>query len=172
MNGSYHATSEHPEMLVYTYGGEESIMGLYEASWDSLSGKVYPRQHLKALTDALPLLKNRFSSNLKFSEATLEQLLETIREKPAALRRLPDIDDFLNRGDHFEARPLPDQAQWAPVFGISVADFDGDGIEDLFLAQNFFAMQPEVPRLDAGRACFFSAGGRKFQGCAGPEFGN
>jgi len=34
---------------------------------------------------------------------------------------------------------------------VAVADFDGDGVEDVFLSQNFFATQPELPRLDAGR---------------------
>ena len=37
------------------------------------------------------------------------------------------------------------------IFGISVADFDGDGKDDVFLAQNFFDFQSEMPRLDAGR---------------------
>jgi hypothetical protein len=56
----------------------------------------------------------------------------------------------MNRGDHFEARPLPDLAQFSPVFGIVAADFDGDSHEDLFLSQNFFAVQPTTSRNDAG----------------------
>jgi len=58
---------------------------------------------------------------------------------------------FFNRSEHFEAVALPAQAQWAPAFGVNVADFDGDGHEDIFLSQNFFATEPETPRLDAGR---------------------
>ena len=58
---------------------------------------------------------------------------------------------FLNRGDHFDAVPLPPEAQLAPAFSVNVADFNGDGHEDVFLSQNFFATQPETPRLDAGR---------------------
>jgi hypothetical protein len=51
---------------------------------------------------------------------------------------------FLNRGDAFEAQPLPVEAQFAPAFGLAVGDFDGDGNEDLFLAQNFFDPKPRV----------------------------
>lgn len=57
---------------------------------------------------------------------------------------------FLNRADHFEARPLPVEAQFAPAFGIAVADFDGNGTEDVFLAQNFFGVDRETARQDAG----------------------
>src|SRR5262249_13328583 len=58
---------------------------------------------------------------------------------------------FLNRGDHFEPVPLPDHAQFSTAFGINVADFDGDGREDLFLSQNFFDVRGEEFRQDAGR---------------------
>jgi hypothetical protein len=67
---------------------------------------------------------------------------------------------FLNRGDHFEARVLPVEAQMAPAFGICVGDGDGDGNEDLFLAQNFFDAQPETPRYDAGRGLWLKGDGR------------
>jgi hypothetical protein len=58
---------------------------------------------------------------------------------------------FLNRGARFEARPLPLAAQFAPAFYAGIADFDGDGNEDVFLSQNCFATDAATPRYDAGR---------------------
>jgi hypothetical protein len=58
---------------------------------------------------------------------------------------------FLNRGEYFEARPLPPEAQFAPVFGMNIGDMDGDGQEDIFLAQNFFAVHLFTARLDGTR---------------------
>src|SRR5258706_9610233 len=66
---------------------------------------------------------------------------------------------FLNRSNHFEARTLPREAQFAPAFSVNVADFDGDGHEDVFLSQNFFANQPEVPRYDGGRGLLLHGDG-------------
>lgn len=67
---------------------------------------------------------------------------------------------FLRRGQRFEAVPLPAEAQFAPAFAPVVADFDGDGREDLFLSQNCFALRPEEPRLDAGRGLWLRGDGR------------
>jgi hypothetical protein len=66
---------------------------------------------------------------------------------------------FLNRGEHFEVRELPREAQLTPVFSLAAADFDLDGRQDLFLGQNFFATRPRVPRLDAGRGLLLRGNG-------------
>jgi hypothetical protein len=41
-------------------------------------------------------------------------------------------------------------AQWAPVTGLATADFDLDGVPDLFVAQNDFSEGLRVTRGDAG----------------------
>jgi hypothetical protein len=48
------------------------------------------------------------------------------------------------------------------VFSINVGDFDGDGIEDLFLSQNFFGTASDLTRDDGGRGLWLrgSGGGR------------
>jgi hypothetical protein len=66
----------------------------------------------------------------------------------------------LNRGDRFEPTALPTEAQMAPAFGVCVIDFDGDGHEDVFLSQNFFALRPETSRGDAGRGLLLRGDGR------------
>ena len=66
---------------------------------------------------------------------------------------------FLNRTGRFEARPLPIEAQVAPAFGVVVGDLDGDGHEDIFLSQNFFAVEPGASRYDAGRGLWLKGDG-------------
>src|SRR5437879_9458532 len=67
---------------------------------------------------------------------------------------------FLNRGDHFEGRALPLEAQLAPGFAVCVGDYDGDGKEDVFLSQNFFAVEPESSRCDGGRGLWMRGDGK------------
>jgi hypothetical protein len=79
---------------------------------------------------------------------------------------------FFNRGDHFEAVPLPREAQWSPIFSVNVGDMDGDGDEDVFLSQNFFATQEEMPRQDAGRGLWLRGDGMgKLEVVPGQESG-
>ena len=44
---------------------------------------------------------------------------------------------------------MPREAQWAPAFAVGIADFDGDGNEDVLLGQNFFPSMVGMPRFDA-----------------------
>jgi hypothetical protein len=60
----------------------------------------------------------------------------------------------------------------SPAFGVNVADFDGDGNDDVFLAQNFFAMQWETLRNDAGRGLLLLGDGKgNFRAASGDESG-
>ena len=54
---------------------------------------------------------------------------------------------------------MPLEAQLAPAFYAGVADFDGDGKEDLFLSENFFATDVATPRYDAGRSLLLRGDG-------------
>jgi len=77
-----------------------------------------------------------------------------------------------NRGDRFEGARLPVEAQRAPGFGLVATDFDADGHTDLLLAQNFFATQVEIPRLDAGRGLLLKGDGKgQFEAVPGQASG-
>ena len=57
---------------------------------------------------------------------------------------------FINKGDHeFEMRELPIEAQYSPVYGIDVFDYNEDGYLDILLGGNFFDAKPEAGRYDA-----------------------
>ena len=65
-----------------------------------------------------------------------------------------------NMGGRFEPIPLPQLAQYAPAFAAVAADFDGDGKEDLFLAQNFAQTDLTTPPFDAGRGLLLLGDGK------------
>ena len=173
LNTPYQATPEHPALLDYGDLLNRGTTDLIEAEFDPASRAVAPRRMRDRVAAALPDLPLRFPSQKAFSEASLAQVLG---EKQSLARELKAntlaSTVFWNRGKLFEAQPLPAEAQYAPAFSVNVADFDGDGSEDIFLSENFFDNQPEVPRYDAGRGLLLrgdGAGG--FKPMAGIESG-
>jgi len=150
LNSDYVTTRERPLQLHYGDLLERGVVDLIETEWHEKA--VAPRRRLDVLGRELPPLQELFASHRKFSEATLPEMVSAFPVKPKRLEvtTLASMV-FFNRDDHFEAVALPPQAQWAPAFGVNIADFDGDGHQDVFLSQNFFATEPETPRLDAGR---------------------
>jgi hypothetical protein len=100
---------------------------------------------------AIPSLRSRLPTFAAFARADVDSVVGH-RHASAARIGATTFDHmlWLNRGDHFEAHSLPRIAQLAPAFAPVVGDFDGDGHEDLFLAQNFSATALWTPRFDAG----------------------
>jgi len=125
------------------------------------------------VAEVLPELLARFSTHKAYSQASMAEILGSHR--PAAHEVQANCLAsmvFLNRSNHFEPQSLPAEAQMAPAFSVNIADFDGDGHEDVFLSQNFFANQPEVPRYDAGRGLVLRGDGTgKLKAVPGQESG-
>jgi hypothetical protein len=110
---------------------------------------------------ALPFLQERINSYEAYGRASVAEIYgERLKSLPAVEVNTPATMLLLNRGDRFEAVELPAEAQWAPAFGVIVADVDGDGAEDIFLSQNFFGMNPETGRQDGGRGLWLKGDGQ------------
>ncbi len=100
-----------------------------------------------------PQLHEVYPNRNAFGAAALADVLAALRwpvEPPLREAAWFASAVFLNRGDHFEYRTLPVEAQFTPVAGMAVADFDGDGQHDVFLAQNFFPVREDEAPQDAG----------------------
>jgi hypothetical protein len=134
---------------------------LFETHWVAPLNRFAPDRMLDSAARGFPRLNERFPTHAAWSAAGIAELLG--ESQPAAdFHEAVWLEStlLLNRGDHFEAAPLPLEAQFSPAFGVCIGDADGDGNEDVFLSQNFFAVATGTPRSDAGRGVWLRGNGR------------
>jgi len=140
---------------------------LGDGMWDVLEsyvgpdGRDWPVRRRPALAGLVPEAARRFPDAGSFGKAAMADLFGPALDALPIVSALNlDAGVLLHRGDHFEWRPFPVRAQVAPSYGLAVADFDGDGSEDVFLTQNHFGVHPDDARYDAGRGLLLLGSGR------------
>ncbi len=152
LNSSLTASPQQPAALVFgDLLGRETI-DVLDAEWDPLRNRLAPRRRLDELETALPPIRALFPTHRAFVDASIDQVIRAFGHDTRRLTITTLASTvFLQRGDRFEAHPLPDEAQVAPVFGVQAADFDGDGHLDLVLAQNCTDLPWPEPPLASGQ---------------------
>jgi hypothetical protein len=161
LNTKYRAAPDWPQRLYYADFDGNGTLDLIETCLDQATGKEVPQRDRDALASALPFIGERFPTQAAYGQATVSEILgpQLASAQRCEVNTLASML-FLNRGEHLVAVPLPREAQFAPAFGVCVGDFDGDGCEDVFLSQNFFATEPKTPRCDAGRGLWLRGNGQ------------
>jgi hypothetical protein len=140
------------DQIICTYNGNEQ----------------YPMVLRHDLVAVLPYLKKKFLKYENYKEKkigdifTVEQLKKAVKMDAYEMRTCL----FLNNGKGgFLKSPLPAEAQFSPVYGIAVADFDHDGKQDILLGGNFYQSKPEAGIYDASYGLFLKGTGRFLSPC-------
>jgi hypothetical protein len=146
------ADSTNPLNLYVGNFGDTPAVDFLAARYDARLQAIAPVTSLSRIAWAIPSIRKRTRTFADYADASIEKVIgpafpNTLRLQMNTMEHMV----FLNRGGRFEARALPSEAQWAPAFAAVIADFDGDGREDVFLGQNFSQTEIGTPRLDAGR---------------------
>ena len=153
--------SAHPLSVVYgPFGGNSEVEPLL-AQRDARTNVLAPLNSYARVRSIMEDLPVRVRSFAAYADASVDSVLGPHKDLTRQ-QSIVTLDNmvFLNRGDHFEAHPMPVEAQFAPASYAGVADFDGDGKEDVFLSQNFFPTAVGTPRYDAGRGLLLLGDGK------------
>ena len=135
------------EQIICTYNGEKS----------------YPLVLRHDLVKQIPSLKKKYLKYENYKDQAITDIFT-----PEQLSKAKKLEVFelatsilINDGKgNFMLKPLPVEAQLAPMFGIELADFDKDGVVDILLAGNFYKAKPEVGRYDASYGLLLKGNGK------------
>jgi hypothetical protein len=160
-NVAMQADSARPLFLLHGPFGAAGEEEMFAARLDPRLGALAPLASYARLRVAVPTVVSRVRTFAGYADATADRILGPAAAGAGRLQaRTLEHLAFINRGGRFEAVPLPMEAQLAPASYVGIADFTGDGTEDVFLAQNFFPTAVGLPRYDAGRGLLLRGTGR------------
>lgn len=134
-------------------GKSEFIINWYPP----LESQQYPFAPKMELTTQLPGLRKNILKYQDYGFKTYDSLFAPeVRELSISYeaKYLENAILWNNGTNQFELEALPLEAQVSPVFGIIVDDLDQDGLIDIWLGGNFYALKPQVGRHDASRGVF------------------
>ena len=160
-NTRWSASPAAPRRLWYGDFGSGQGFDLAESWFDPSMRADRPEREMGLWMALFPSVRERVDSLAAFSKATLPMLLgDALTTARSVSMDMMDSVLLLNRGDRFVMKALPAAAQRSPVSSLCVADFDGDGHEDVFLSQNLSTAHPFAERYDAGRGLWLRGDGR------------
>ena len=131
-----------------------------------IQGISYPASGRDETLEQIVTLRKKFTSYESFSKATLPDMFSENQLATAQNLRIDFTETVMleNTGKDFIVHRLPVEAQFAPIYAISVHDFDGDGKKDLLLAGNNAQFRLRIGKMDANTGMLFSGKGNfKFE---------
>jgi hypothetical protein len=163
LNSYLKASAKEPVQLYvsdfsHTGGGSvEQILTAYHG------GASYPVASRDELVKKFPSLQAKFPTYKDFGATRIEDLFPREDLQSAQVR---EADTFgsaiaLDNGDGtFTIKPLPPEAQLAPIYAVLAGDFDHDGKTDLLAGGNLYGMMPALGRADASYGLMLHGDGK------------
>jgi hypothetical protein len=150
LNTKYKASTEAPFEIYCTdfdeNGSFDIVLGTYE------EGVCFPVRGRGCSSQQMPFIENKFPTFAEFAQADIETVYGQSKLDSALHYKIFSLStSFIeNKGNgQFEIKPLPNEAQVSPVFGLLTNDYNKDGKPDILISGNFYAPEVETTRYDA-----------------------
>ncbi|AQG80054.1 VCBS repeat-containing protein [Spirosoma montaniterrae] len=154
LNSQLRATPTQPLTL---YGIENAagtrlpMLATYEG------GKLYPFNARDEMLDQVGTLRKKFTDYTHYANATITDLFSTDELAKALKAQAAQLQTVLlhNQKGRFVAKPLPIEAQFAPVYALTTTDVNHDGRPDLLIGGNREHNRVRLGKSDANRGQLF-----------------
>ncbi len=161
LNSQAKASEKQPLELYYKdfddNGSIDPILCMY------IQGKSYPYLTRDELLEQVPTKRPKFTSYDSYSNATLTDIFGEDELKDAKKLEANYLKTALliqNQQGKFEEKPLPFEVQFAPVYTITITDYDQDGKKDLILCGNLNKARLKFGKYDANYGLLLKGDGK------------
>ena len=122
-------------------GRAEQLLVRYDTA-----GRRYPLAQRDDLVKQLPGIRKVTSGYTDYARRSLEELFPTDVLRRSVVLPVNELRSvvLLNKAGGWEVRPLPTEAQLAPLYAVAVADINDDGHPDLLTGGNQTVAKPEL----------------------------
>jgi enediyne biosynthesis protein E4 len=155
LNSNFKATPEEPMTLfakdLNDDGKTDPMIFCYAKAVDG-TRKPFPMHTRDDMISQLITIRRQYPTYKSFGLASMDDLWRTEDRQNALKLQVNHLETSYieNKGNgKFELKPLPLEAQTAPVYGMISKDVDEDGNLDLLLVGNDYGMEPFSGRHDA-----------------------
>ena len=159
-NSQIKATENQPAEITFKdfddNGTIDPIMTYY------LDGKSYPMASRDDLLEHLPMLKKKFTDYKSYADAQITDLFSSSELAGSTTLKANNLQTVYleNTGKSLIIKILPQQAQFSPVYAITVADVNNDGKKDLILAGNLSTARIKFGKYDASNGTILLGNGK------------
>ena len=160
LNSRYRATAKEP-LCIYAKdfdknGTIDPVMCYF------IQGENHIAHTRNDLISQINAMRVRFKTYQDYADASFERsfLPEELEDAYVVRSQIFESSYIENLGDgEFAIKPLPMEAQVAPVFGILTEDYDWDGNLDILLVGNSYTTEVSTGRYDASVGLFLKGNG-------------
>ena len=166
LNSNYKATPKEPMTILAKdldrNGSLDAMVFCYMKAEDSTM-QSFPMHTKDDLSSQLISIRKKYPTYKAFGTANMDDLWTKKDKENAIILKATDMQSSYieNKGNgQFNIKPLPAEAQTAPIFGVLSTDVDGDGNLDVLMVGNDYGMEPYSGRHDAFNGLYLRGDGK------------
>ena len=160
LNTLLRASTNEPISLIYKdfdkNGSVDPIMTHY------IQGKSYPFASRDELLDQMYAMRSKYTSYASYSDTQINTLFSPSDLKDAATLKVTELETIYleNTPTRFIRHTLPASAQFAPVYSMTLLDYNKDGHMDVIMAGNQSSIRIRMGVIDANFGELFKGDGK------------
>ncbi|MFQ5627569.1 MAG: VCBS repeat-containing protein [bacterium] len=134
--------------------------------------KAFPLASPERMLGNIPSLRAKYPTYAAYAGQSIQDIFSNDQLISAIIRKASEFASLflLNNGDEtFDTRPLPNEAQFSPIYAILIDDFNNDSHLDILAGGNFYGVLSDQGRYDASYGCLLIGDGAGAFAPASPQ---